>query len=101
MREESGADASIVQFVGVSHYSFMVPEGEVNKDVHWFLMMSNNYYSKPQREEFFVDSGYYKYHEAAHLLKFSNERQILEKAYRTYQDLRRSGLWVPKDAGAV
>ena len=39
-------------------------------------MMSDSYYSKPQREEFFVYSGYYKYHEAYHLLKFSNEKQI-------------------------
>ncbi len=42
-------------------------------------MASSGYYSRPQREEYFVDSGYYKYHEAYHLLKFSNERQILEK----------------------
>ena len=50
------------------------------KDVHWYLMMADNYFSKPQREEYFVDSGYYKYHEAYHLLKFSNEKQILEKS---------------------
>ena len=55
----------------------------------------DNYYSKPQREEFFVDSGYYKYHEATHLLKFQNERQMLEKAYKTYVELRKAGLWVP------
>ncbi len=28
-----------------------------------------------------MDSGFYKYHEAYHLLKFANEKQILEKAY--------------------
>ena len=38
-------------------------------------------------EEFFVDSGYYKYHEAYHLLKFANEKQILEKAYAEYLEL--------------
>ena len=47
-------------------------------------MMADSYYSKPQREEYFVDSGYYKYHEAYHLLKFANEKQILEKAYNEY-----------------
>ena len=36
-----------------------------------------------------MDSGYYKYHEAYHLLKFSNERQILEMAYNEYLDLKR------------
>ena len=39
------------------------------------------------------DSGYYKYHEAYHLLKFSNERQILEKAYQEYLELKRANLW--------
>ncbi|MCR5331882.1 MAG: hydrolase, partial [Lachnospiraceae bacterium] len=39
------------------------------------------------------DSGYYKYHEAYHLLKFPNEKQILEMAYNEYIDLKRSNLW--------
>ena len=93
VREETGARASIVKYVGKSHYSFTVPEDTVEKEVHWYLMRGENYYSKPQREEYFVDSGYYKYHEAFHLLKFSNERQILEKAYTEYQDMKRKGLW--------
>ena len=63
------------------------------KEVHWYLMVSSGYYSRPQREEYFVDSGYYKYHEAYHLLKFSNERQILEKAYQEYLELKRANLW--------
>lgn len=91
--EETGAKASIVSYVGKSHYSFTVPEDVVEKQVHWYLMMGESYYSKPQREEFFVDSGYYKYHEAYHLLKFPNERQILEKAYSEYQELKKNNCW--------
>ena len=93
VREETGARASIVKYVGKSHYSFTVPEDTVEKNVHWYLMKGENYYSKPQREEYFVDSGYYKYHEAYHLLKFSNERQILERAYQEYQGMKRQNLW--------
>jgi len=40
-----------------------------------------------------VDSGFYKYHEAYHLLKFANEKQILEKAYHEYLELKKSNLW--------
>ena len=93
VREEAGVQASIINDVGKSQYSFSVPEDTVEKEVHWYLMMANSYYSKPQREEYFVDSGYYKFHEAYHLLKFSNERQILEMAYNEYLDLRKSNLW--------
>lgn len=93
VREESGVQASIVKYIGKSKYTFSVPEDTVEKEVHWFLMMANSYYSKPQHEEYFVDSGYYKFHEAYHLLKFSNEKQILEKAYLEYLELKRSNLW--------
>ena len=91
--EESGARATIMKYVGKSEYSFAVQDDIVEKEVHWYLMMANSYYSKPQREEYFVDSGYYKFHEAYHLLKFSNERQILEMAYQQYLELRRANLW--------
>ena len=91
--EESGARASIIKYIGTSEYSFAVPEDIVEKEVHWYLMMAYSYYTKPQREEYFMDSGYYKYHEAFHLLKFANERAILEKAYSEYVDLKKHNLW--------
>lgn len=87
--EETGVRASIVNYVGTSNYSFVAPDDTVEKEVHWYLMTSENYYSKPQKEEFFIDSGYYKFHEAWHLLKFANERQILERAYSDYQEFRK------------
>ena len=68
--EETGAKAKIVQFIGTSHYTFNTSTEIIDKRVHWFLMKTDSYFSRPQREEYFVDSGYYKYHESFHLLKF-------------------------------
>lgn len=99
--EESGARASIIKYIGKSEYTFSVPEDTVDKEVHWYLMMADSYYSKPQREEYFVDSGFYKYHEAYHLLKFANEKQILEKAYHEYLDLKKKNLWGSKSISEV
>lgn len=96
VKEETGADATIIKYVGKSRYTFSIPQNIVEKNVHWYLMMADSYYCKPQREEYFVDAGFYKYHEAYHLLKFSNEKQILEKAYQEYLDLKRSNLWGTK-----
>ena len=93
VKEETGAECEIVKYIDKSHYTFEVPEGVVSKDVHWYLMQSDSFYSKPQKEEFFQDSGYYKYHEAYHLLKFANERKILEQAYAEYQKLRKYRMW--------
>ena len=72
---------------------FNVPEDTVSKEVHWYLMMADSYYSKPQREEYFTDSGFYKYHEAYHLFKFNNEKAILEKAYNEYLEMKRNQKW--------
>jgi 8-oxo-dGTP pyrophosphatase MutT (NUDIX family) len=93
VKEESGVEANIIKYIGKSQYSFMVANISVVKDVHWYLMKSYNYYSKPQKEEYFVDSGYYKFHEAIHLLKFSNEKQILEDAYAEYLELKKCNMW--------
>ena len=97
VKEESNVDAKIIKYVGKSSYTFTVPEGDVSKDVHWYLMRSNSYQSRPQREEFFVDSGYYKYHEAYHLLKFPNEKDILEKPYNEYLELKSAKLWTNRN----
>ena len=95
--EESGAKAAIVKYIGQSEYTFTVAEGIISKHVHWYLMTADSYYSKPQRKEFFVDSGFYKYHEAYHLLKFSNEKQILEKAYHEYLEMKKQNKWIVKN----
>ena len=44
--EESGAKATIIKYVGTSEYSFTVPEDTVEKEVHWYLMMADSYYTK-------------------------------------------------------
>ncbi|NMB43600.1 MAG: NUDIX domain-containing protein [Clostridiales bacterium] len=93
VKEETGANPSIIKYVGKSQYTFNTPHNKIVKDVHWYLMMADSYFSKPQKEEYFLDSGYYKYHEAYHLLKFNNEKQILEKAYKEYIELKRNNLW--------
>jgi ADP-ribose pyrophosphatase YjhB (NUDIX family) len=100
VKEESGATAEIVKYIGKSHYTFSASSKMISKDVHWYLMMADSYYSKPQREEFFVDSGFYKYHEAIHLLKFANEKQILEQAYAEYTEMKKKNSWCVNAASA-
>ena len=89
VREESGVDAEIVQYIDKTFYTFKVRNDIVEKDVHWFLMKADSYYSKPQHEEYFFFSGYYRYIEAYHLLKFPNEKKILKQAYKLYKQLNK------------
>ena len=93
VKEEAGVTGQIIEYIDRTLYSFVVPEDTVSKEVHWYLMKAPSYESKPQSEEYFRDSGYYKYHEIYHLLRFTNEKQIVERAYQEYLDLRYAGKW--------
>ena len=93
VKEETGVSASIIKYVGKSNYTFNTAFDVVNKDVHWYLMMADSYYSKPQREEYFVDSSFFKYNEAYHNLKSPNEKDIQEQASAEYVELKRNNLW--------
>lgn len=92
VKEETGVYARILKYIGKMQYTFQGNDDIVKKTVHWYLMEAKSFYSKPQREEFFADSGYYKFHEAYHLLKFHDERQIMKKAYYEYLDFKKSKL---------
>jgi len=91
VKEESGVDARIQRYLGKTKYTFKgVPRGMpgdsaaeiVSKTVHWYMMTTNSFDCKPQAEEYFMDVGFYKQHEAYHLLKYNDERQIMCKAYK-------------------
>lgn len=97
VKEETSVDGHIMAYVGESHYSFTGTYDLVEKTVHWYVMQTDSFFCKPQEEEDFYDVGFYKYHEAVHLLKFADERQILEQAYEMYLDLKRNGNWCVND----
>lgn len=97
VKEESGANANIIKYVGKTQYSFHGEKDIINKTVHWYLMETNSFFSKPQSEEFFTDSGFYKFHEAYHLLKFNDERQILKKAYQIFSEMNKSSFFEDKN----
>ena len=92
VKEEGGAVARVVKYLGNTHYTFRSTRADetseigdiLEKTVHWYLMSTSSFNSKPQAEEFFADSGFYKRHEAEYLLKFHDERQIMRKAFQEY-----------------
>lgn len=88
VKEESGADAKIISFVDDSRYTFSVEKKTINKVVHWYLMTADNSKTLPQKEEFFVDAGYFDYDKAIEMLKFQNERNIVIKAYEQYLKIK-------------
>ena len=94
--EESGAQGHVMKYIGKTQYVFRGSDDMVSKSVHWYLMSADSFYCKPQSEEYFADAGFYKFHEAYHLLKFPNEKQILDQAYDEYLTLKHNNLWGSK-----
>lgn len=93
VREEAGVNAKIQSYIGSTKYTFKVNSATINKTVHWYLMSANSYYSNPQAEEFFTDSGFYKYNEAKFLLNFDNERDILKQGFARYRYFKSNNRW--------
>ena len=81
VKEETNSDAEIVKYIGKTQYTF-------SKTVHWYLMVTDSFDCKPQAEEFFVDAGFYKQHEASYLLKFHDEKQMMRRAFMEYNQLQ-------------
>lgn len=93
VKEETGVTARVIKYIGKTQYTFQGTGELVNKTVHWYLMTTDSFYCKPQAEEFFADVGFYKQHEAYHLLKFHDEKQIMRRAFIEYGELRRTKEW--------
>ncbi len=90
LEEEAGVNGKIIKYLDKTEYSFKGNDEIIYKTVHWFLMTTDSFYCKPQAEEFFTDAGFYKQHEAYYLLKFHDEKQIMRKAYKEYNEYRRN-----------
>ena len=88
VKEETNSDAEIVKYIGKPQYTFRGNEDIVSKTVHWYLMVTDSFDCKPQAEEFFVDAGFYKQHEASYLLKFHDEKQMMRRAFMEYNQLQ-------------
>ena len=93
VREETGVNARVVKYIGKTQYNFRGSTDAICKTVYWYLMIADSFYCRPQAEEHFADVGFYKQHEAYHLLKFHDERQMMKRAYTEYTELIRSNEW--------
>ncbi|MCL2575587.1 MAG: NUDIX domain-containing protein [Defluviitaleaceae bacterium] len=87
--EETKVRAKILKYIGKTQYNFKGAEDFIDKTVHWYLMSAGSHFCRPQLEESFADAGFYKKHEAYHLLKFNDEKQTMLKAYDEYELLRK------------
>ena len=68
----------------------------VNKSVHRYLMSADSF-TVSRRVREFCGRRFYKFHEAYHLLKFNDERQMLKRAFLEYADMKAEGITPEKN----
>ncbi|MCF6461745.1 NUDIX hydrolase [Clostridium sp. Cult3] len=80
--EESGVKGEILRYIGMVHYTYKNLKGDetVYKTVHWYLMKTNSMESVPQKKEGFVEATFIHIDKATDLVKYEDERKIINKA---------------------
>lgn len=87
--EESGVKGEIVKYLGNINYNYknLKKDEIVIKTVHWYLMKANNMDSKPQKQEGFVDAVFVHIDKVTGLVRYSDERKILDKCITHIKEL--------------
>lgn len=93
VKEEARVSAKILRYIGKTNYTFKANSETISKTVYWYLMYTDSFFCQPQAEEYFADAGFYKKHEAIHLLKFYDEKQIITKAFSQYEKFHRKKIF--------
>lgn len=82
--EESGVKAEINEYIGKANYEYrnLKQNQMVSKTVHWYLMKTNNMDCTPQKKEGFVDALFVHIDKATSLVRYKDERDIIEKGLK-------------------
>lgn len=87
--EETGVKAEIHTYLGDIHYAyknFWTDHDRVDKTVSWYLMTTRSMRCVPQREEGFKAARFVHIEKATSMVKYDDERNMIEKAIRLYRE---------------
>ena len=82
--EESGVKAEIGEYIGKVNYEYknLKLNKKVSKTVHWYLMRANNMDCTPQKKEGFVDAVFVHIDKATDLVRYKDERNMIEQGLK-------------------
>ncbi len=88
VEEESGSRGKIIDYIGKAEYSYKNYKynKRVDKTVHWYLMVTNSMETVPQKSEGFIEVVFVHKDRAGELLRYDDERQIIEKALKMMKE---------------
>jgi len=82
--EETGIRAEIIKYIGNVNYRYKNIKNNriVDKTVHWYLMKTDSTKSIPQKNEGFVEARFVHIDKVSDLIKYKDEKQIIDKAIK-------------------
>ena len=90
VEDEAGIHAEIIGIAGNTRYDFYSESREafVSNRIQWFAMVAPDHRFQSSYDQGFLNGGYYPVERAMELLTCAPDREILQNAYRIYQDYR-------------
>ena len=83
VKEETNVDAIILDYIGITSYSFSNFWTEyqmINKTVSWYLMEAKSFELEPLKEEGFVQAAFIESDKVVSIAKYDDERKVIIKA---------------------
>jgi len=88
VEDEAGIHAEIIGIAGNTRYDFFSESRgrEISNRIQWFAMRADDRTFHVSYEQGFLNGNYYPIPRARELLTYEGDKQILDTAYKIYQD---------------
>jgi len=84
--EESGSRVNVLQYLSKISYEFTrnsnYKSTKVRKIVHWYIMEARDMECHPQKNEGFIEAGFYPLETAVELARYDDERKVIIEAIK-------------------
>ena len=98
VKEETGLDAAIIAPVGETSYEFysLTRHEPVCNQITWFLMEAQTDKYHLKKDQDFTDGGFFNIIEALSRVTYSQDKSLLNIAYRKWKEIERENYVVNK-----
>lgn len=94
VKHEGGVEAEILSPAGETSYEFFSYSRKlpVCNKIDWFIMEANDEQTLVNKEEGFLDGGFFPIEEALEKITYSQDKSLVRLSYRKYNFFRRQEL---------
>lgn len=87
---ETGVDARIVSSAGETAYEFysITREQPVCNKITWYIMESEDEKYEINKDEGFLDGGFYSIEEAMNMITYSQDKSLVSLSYKRYLEFK-------------